>query len=39
MCEQIKSLDIKQRNCRLVEKLPKDILDRVISIVFAEIET
>ncbi|MDR1979901.1 MAG: type II toxin-antitoxin system PemK/MazF family toxin [Synergistaceae bacterium] len=38
MCEQIKSLDIKQRDCRFVEKLPKDILNRVISIVFAEIE-
>ncbi|MDR1966109.1 MAG: type II toxin-antitoxin system PemK/MazF family toxin [Synergistaceae bacterium] len=38
MCEQVKSLDIKQRNCRFIEKLPKDILDRVINIVFAEIE-
>jgi mRNA interferase MazF len=38
MCEQIKSLDIRQRNCRFVEKLPEDILGRVINIVFAEIE-
>jgi mRNA interferase MazF len=38
MCEQIKSVDIEQRNCRFVEKLPEDILDRVIDILFAEIE-
>ncbi|MDR3255892.1 MAG: type II toxin-antitoxin system PemK/MazF family toxin [Synergistaceae bacterium] len=38
MCEQIKSLDIKQRNCCFIEKLPGDILDVVINTVFAEIE-
>jgi mRNA interferase MazF len=38
MCEQIKSLDILQRNGRFVEKLPKETLKRVLEIVFAEIE-
>jgi mRNA interferase MazF len=38
MCEQVKSLDVKQRDCRFIEKLPRDIFDRVINILLAEIE-
>lgn len=38
MCEQVKSLDIRQRNGRFVEKLPTETLKRVLGIIFAEIE-
>jgi mRNA interferase MazF len=38
MCEQIKSLDIRRRNGQFIEKLPKDTLERVLEIIFSEIE-
>jgi mRNA-degrading endonuclease toxin of MazEF toxin-antitoxin module len=38
MCEQIKSLDVRERNGHFIEKLPKDILDNVLEIIFAEME-
>ncbi|MGL4484639.1 MAG: RhuM family protein [Anaerovoracaceae bacterium] len=38
LCEQVKSLDISKRNHKFVEKVPKDILQNVIDIVFSEIE-
>jgi mRNA interferase MazF len=37
LCEHIKSLDISSRNYKFIEKLPKDILEYVINIVFTEI--
>ena len=39
LCEHVKSLDIKSRTYKIVEALPKDILEDVINIVFSEIET
>lgn len=38
LCEHIKSLDLNSRTYQVVEKLPQDILDKVIDIVFSEIE-
>ena len=37
-CQHIKSLDIAARNYRHIEKLPHDILDRVLEAVLSEIE-
>ncbi|MEG1825031.1 MAG: type II toxin-antitoxin system PemK/MazF family toxin [Cloacibacillus sp.] len=37
-CEHIKSLDIEARNYKFIERLPKDILNRVIEIVLSEID-
>lgn len=33
MCEQLKMMDTKVRNIKIVEKLPHDILDRVLKII------
>lgn len=38
LCEHIKSLDINNRDYKFVEKLPQDLLQKTIDIVFAEIE-
>ena len=38
LCEHLKSLDLKNRTYQFVEYLPKDILENVINIVYAEIE-
>ena len=38
LCEQIKSLDIHSRTYQTVERLPGDILESVLNIVFSEIE-
>ncbi len=38
LCEHVKALDINARSFRIVEPLPKDLLAKVIDIVFAEIE-
>lgn len=38
LCEHIKTLDLSQRQYKVVETLPKDILQTVIEIVFSEIE-
>lgn len=38
LCEHVKSLDIGRRNYRVIEALPKDILQKVIDVVYAEIE-
>lgn len=37
-CEQIKSLDIKARKYRFIERAPKEILDAALEAVFSEIE-
>lgn len=38
LCEQIKALDLNARAFRIVERLPGDLLDEIIAIVFSEIE-
>lgn len=38
LCEQLKALDINARSYKVVEELPKDILEEVINIIFSEIE-
>lgn len=39
LCEHVRTLDLKARNYAFIESIPKDILNKVIDIVFAEIET
>lgn len=39
LCEHIRSVDIEARGYIVIEKIPSDILERIINIVFAEIET
>ena len=38
LCEHIRTLDLESRKYQEVEKVPKDILNHVIDIVYAEIE-
>ncbi len=38
LCEHIKALDLHARTFRVVERLPDDLLDEVIAIVFSEID-
>ena len=38
LCEHIKALDLNARPHRVVERLPEDLLRKVIDVVFAEIE-
>ena len=38
LCEHVKALDLNARNYSVVEQLPKDLLEKVIEVVFAEIE-
>ena len=38
LCDQIKTMDIKVRNFKFLEDIPKDILDNVLDIVFSLIE-
>jgi len=38
LCEHIKALDIQQRQYKIIEQIPNDILQNVIEIVFSEIE-
>ena len=38
MCEQVKALDLRARTYTFFEKLPEDLLQDVINVVFAEIE-
>ncbi len=38
LCEHIKALDLESRPYQFVEKLPTDLLQKAIDIVFAEIE-
>lgn len=39
LCEHVKSLDVNSRKYKVIESLPKDILENVINIVFSEIES
>ena len=38
LCEHVKALDIEARQYRIVEKIPDDILQNVVDIVYAMIE-
>lgn len=38
LCEQVRAMDLSTRPYEIVESLPQDILQRVISVVVAEIE-
>lgn len=38
LCEHVKALDLNARTYRVVEQLPKDLLEKVIEVVFSEIE-
>ena len=38
LCEHIRTLDLASRQAKKIEKLPEDILRRVIDIVTAEVE-
>lgn len=38
LCEHVKALDLKARTYKVVEQLPKDLLEKVIEVVFSEIE-
>lgn len=38
LCEHVKALDLQARPYRVVEQIPKDLLERVVEVVFSEIE-
>lgn len=38
LCDHVKSLDVNNRTYKLVETVPKDILENIVDKVFAEIE-
>ena len=38
LCEHIKVLDLTSRQYKIIEKLPKDLLELAVNIVFSEIE-
>jgi len=38
LCEHVKALDLSARGYKVIEKLPKDLLEEVIDTVFSEIE-
>ena len=38
LCEHVRALDIAARQYKVAERLPKDILQKVIDIVYSEIE-
>ncbi len=38
LCEHVKCLDIGSRAYKFIERAPKDILERVVNIVYAQIE-
>lgn len=38
LCEHVKALDLNARTYRVVEQLPKNLLEKVIEVVFSEIE-
>ena len=39
LCEHIRTLDVEARTYHFVEKLPADILTKVLNIVYSEIDT
>ena len=38
LCEHVKSVDLSARRCKVVERIPEDLLDRILITVFSEID-
>ncbi len=38
LCEHVKALDLKVRSHKFVERIPKDLLQQVVDVVFSEVE-
>lgn len=38
LCEHIKALDLTSRSYKVIERIPEDLLEEIISTVFSEIE-
>jgi mRNA interferase MazF len=38
LCEHIKSLDLGSRQCKIVERIPDDLLNKIIATVFSEMD-
>ncbi len=38
LCEHIKALDINARKYKITEQLPNDLLQKVLNVIYAEIE-
>lgn len=38
LCEHVRTLDLNARNFYVVEKMPEDILEHVIDVVYSEVE-
>ena len=38
LCEHIKAVDIRARGYKMIEKLPGDLLSKVIDVIFSEVE-
>lgn len=38
LCEHVKALDIRARSYKVVEQIPRDLFEKVIGVVFSEIE-
>ncbi len=38
LCEHIKTLDLNARGYKFIEKLPEDLLSKIIDVLYAEIE-
>lgn len=38
LCEHVKALDLNARPYKVVEQIPKDLLEKAIDVVFSEIE-
>jgi mRNA interferase MazF len=38
LCEHVRAVDLTQRNAKVVEALPQDLLDQVLEVLFAELE-
>ena len=38
LCEQVKALDLKARSYQTIEQLPNDLLQKVLDVIWAEIQ-
>lgn len=38
LCEHVKALDLNARPCRVIEQIQNDLLEKVIEVVFSEVE-
>ena len=39
LCEHVRTLDLEARSYNFVEKMPRDILEHILNVIFAEIES